>query len=166
MRGRARDRRLGGRFGLAPIGLAALGGALVLTRQAAYGASVTFDSIDTLAVAERLPEGREFRNYEGNAYAQSPPLYSLLLAAAALGVFEPIRVAGLPNSALFAATPLRRSSGSSAPRRDSSPPDAAVSRPDGSSFPPVHRSGIPNGSRCVGAVERNPPECLGTAFAA
>lgn len=90
-------------FTPALIGLAALGGALVLARQAAYGVSVSFDSINYLAVAEHLLEGRGFRNYDWSAYAQQPPLYPLLLVAASLGVFEPIRVAGLLNAALFAA---------------------------------------------------------------
>lgn len=125
MRGRARDRRRRGRFGLALLGLAALGGAL--------------DSIEYFAVAEHLPEGQGFRNDDLSAYAEQPPLYPLLLAAASLGVFEPIRVAQ---------------------------PDPPVPRPDTSPLPPVDRSGFPNGSRCVGAVERSPPECLGPAFAA
>ena len=96
----------GDRFGPALLALAALGGALVLARQAAYGVSVSFDSINYLAVAEHLLEGRGFRNYDWSAYAQQPPLYPLLLAAASLGAFEPIRVAGLLNAALFAATIL------------------------------------------------------------
>ena len=125
MRGGAGDRRRRGRFGPALLGLAALGGAL--------------DSINYLAVAEHLPEGRGFRNYDLSAYAEQPPLYPLLLAAASLGVFEPIPVAQ---------------------------PDPPVPRPDTSSLPPAHRSGLPNGSRCVGAVERSLPECLGPAFAA
>ena len=91
---------------MALLGLAALGGALVLARQAAYGVSVSFDSINYLAVAEHLLEGRWFRNYDWGAYAQQPPLYPILLAAASLGVFEPIRVAGVLNAALFAATIL------------------------------------------------------------
>lgn len=99
--GRRRDR-----FTPVLVGLAALGGALVLARQAAYGVSVSFDSINYLAVAEHLLEGRGFRNYDWSAYAQQPPLYPLLLAAASFGVFEPIRVAGLLNAALFAATIL------------------------------------------------------------
>ena len=97
---------LGDRFWPALIALAALGGALVLARQAAYGVSVSFDSINYLAVAEHLLEGRWFRNYDWGAYAQQPPLYPILLAAASLGVFEPIRVAGVLNAALFAATIL------------------------------------------------------------
>ena len=102
----ARRRWFRDRFTPALIGLAALGGALVLARQAAYGVSVSFDSINYFAVAEHLFEGRGFRNYDWSAYAQQPPLYPLLLAAASLGVFEPIQVAGVLNAALFAATIL------------------------------------------------------------
>lgn len=102
----ARHRWFRNRFTLALIALAALGGALVLARQATYGVSVSFDSINYLAVAERLLEGRGFRNYDWSPYAQQPPLYPLLLAAASLGVFEPIQVAGMLNAALFAATIL------------------------------------------------------------
>ena len=92
MRGGAGDRRRRGRFGPALLGLAALGGAL--------------DSINYLAVAEHLPEGRGFRKYDLSAYAEQPPLYPLLLAAASLGVFEPIRVAPIRR---FRARMLRRS---------------------------------------------------------
>lgn len=101
-----RDRLRRDRFRWALIGLAALGGALVLARQAAYGVSVSVDSINYLAVAEHLLEGRGFRNSDWGVYAHHPPLYPLLLAAASLGVFEPIRVAGLLNAGLFAATVL------------------------------------------------------------
>ena len=102
----ARHLWLRDRFTPALIALAALGGALALARQATYGVSVSFDSINYLAVAEHLFEGRGFRNYDWGTYAQQPPLYPLLLAAASLGVFEPIRVAGMLNAALFAATIL------------------------------------------------------------
>lgn len=94
------------RFTPVLIGLAALGGALVLARQAAYGVSVSFDSINYLAVAEHLLDGRGFLNYDWGAYAHHPPLYPLLLVTATLGVFEPIRAAGALNGVLFAATIL------------------------------------------------------------
>lgn len=94
------------RFTPVLIGLAVLGGALVLARQAAYGVSVSFDSINYLAATEHLLEGRGFRSYDWGAYAHHPPLYPLLLFTATLGVFEPIQVAGALNSALFAMTIL------------------------------------------------------------
>ena len=90
------------RFTLALMGLAVLGGALVLARQAAYGVSVSFDSINYLAATEHLLEGRGFRSYDWGAYAHHPPLYPLLLFTATLGVFEPIQTAGALNAVLFA----------------------------------------------------------------
>ena len=92
------------RFTPVLVGLSALGAALVLARFSTYGVAVSYDSINYLAVAGHLLAGNGFLNYDWSPYALHPPLYPLLLLAATLGVFEPVRIAGFLNAGLFAAT--------------------------------------------------------------
>ena len=93
-----------GRLTLLIAGTAALGVALVLAREAAFGVWLTGDSFDYIAVARSLLAGEGFTDHEADAFVYWPPGYPLLLAAASLGVFEPTRVAGPLNAALFGLT--------------------------------------------------------------
>lgn len=100
----ARPGILRDRFTPVLLGLSALGAALILARFSAYGVSLSYDSINYLAVARHLAAGNGFLNYDWGPYALHPPLYPLLLLAASLGFFEPAATAGFLNAALFAAT--------------------------------------------------------------
>lgn len=85
-----------------PLAAAALGAALVLARQAEYGVGLETDSLYYLAAARNLTEGEGLTHLDGSAYTGSwPPLYPLLLAAAGLGVFDPLRVAGPLGAVAF-----------------------------------------------------------------
>lgn len=92
------------RYTLLLAGLAALGAALVLARQATYGAALHDDSINYIAVARNLLEGEGFANYREGIYKLWPPLYPALLAAASLGVWDPMDIAGPLNAVLFGLT--------------------------------------------------------------
>ncbi len=83
---------------------AALGAALVLARQATYGAGLHWDSVNYVAVARNLLAGDGFRQYSGVPYASWPPLYPLLLAVFSVDVLDPLQVAGPVNAALFGIT--------------------------------------------------------------
>ena len=84
--------------------LAALGAALVLAREVAYGMILTWDSVNYIGVARNLLAGEGFTQFFGGHYRTSPPLYPALLAGASLGVFDPLAVAGPVNAALFGLT--------------------------------------------------------------
>ena len=84
--------------------IAALGAVLVLARGATYGAGLHYDSINYVAVARNLLAGEGFTNFSGSDYTLWPPLYPLLLAAASLGIFDPLDVAGPLNAAIFGLT--------------------------------------------------------------
>lgn len=87
------------------VGVSALAAMLVLARAHTYGAAVMGDSVQYLAVARSLLAGDGFANINGLwAYTLWPPLYPLLLAAATLGIFDPLEVAAPLNALLFAAT--------------------------------------------------------------
>lgn len=92
------------RYTLLLAGLAVLGAALVLARQATYGAALHDDSINYIAVARNLLEGEGFANYREGIYKQWAPLYPALLAAASLGVLDPMDIAGPLNAVFFGLT--------------------------------------------------------------
>ena len=81
--------------------LGALGAALVLAREINYGVGLTPDSVNYISVARSLLAGNGFIQFDGDIYHQWPPLYPLLLAAASLGIFDPLMIAGPLNAALF-----------------------------------------------------------------
>ena len=100
------------RLTLLIAGTAVLGVALVLAREATYGVWLPGrDSLQYIAAARNLLAGRGLTGYEGAAFTTWPPGYPLLLAAASLGVFEPVKVAGPLNAALFGYSRPRGSSG-------------------------------------------------------
>ena len=84
--------------------LAATGAGLVMARQITYGPATGPDSLVYLSIAENLLAGQGFTQYHGGAVGFWPPLYPLSLAAASLGLFTPLAVAGLLNAALFGLT--------------------------------------------------------------
>ena len=87
------------------IALAALAGAgLALARQATYGATLYYDSIIYVSVARNLLAGVGFADFLGEVYTTWPPLYPLALAAAGLGIAEPLTIVGPLNAAIFALT--------------------------------------------------------------
>ena len=87
------------------IALAALAGAaLALARQATYGATLYWDSINYVSVARNLLAGEGFESFLGVAYITWPPLYPLALAGASLGIADPLVIAGPLNAAIFALT--------------------------------------------------------------
>ena len=79
--------------------IAALGAALVLVRVLAHGPRMDGDSIFYIAAANNLLDGLGFATLEGQAYANRPPLFSALLAAAGLVSFAPLQAAGWVNAA-------------------------------------------------------------------
>ena len=97
----ALSRRRPDNFTLLLAVLGILGAALVLARQVNYGVGLTPDSVNYISVARSLLAGNGFIQFDGDIYHQWPPLYPLLLAAASLGVFDPLTVAGPLNAGLF-----------------------------------------------------------------
>ena len=94
-------RRRPDNFTLLLVILGALGAALVLARQVNYGVGLTADAVSYISVARSLLDGNGFIQFDGDIYHKWPPLYPLLLAAASLGIFDPLTVAGPLNAALF-----------------------------------------------------------------
>ena len=92
------------RFTLLMIAIAALGVALVLGRELAFGATLSPDSAHYIAAARNLLSGEGLLRIDGQPITAWPPLYRLLLAAASLGLFDPIAVAGPLNAVLFGLT--------------------------------------------------------------
>ena len=84
---------------LAALGI--LGAALVLARQVNYGVGLTADSVSYISVARSLLDGNGFIQFDGDIYHKWPPLYPLLLAAASLGIFDPLTAAGPLNAVIF-----------------------------------------------------------------
>ena len=76
-----------------------LAAATVLLRGETHGPALHWDGVNYLAVARNLLAGEGFRNFDGSPYALWPPLYPLALAAATLGIFDPLETA-LPLGAL------------------------------------------------------------------
>ncbi len=93
-----------GRFTLLLAGLAVLGTALILAREASYGVGLASDWAAYIATARNLLDGEWFVQIYGWPYLHWPPLYPALLAAASLGVFDPYNVAGPLNAAIFGLT--------------------------------------------------------------
>lgn len=84
--------------------IAALGAALVLAREATYGAALSQDSLSYFILARNLLEGEGYTNFRGLPHTVHPPLYPSLLAAAGLGILPPQAIAGPLNAALFGLT--------------------------------------------------------------
>ena len=84
--------------------LSALGVASVMTREITYGVALHWDSIQYIAGARNLLAGEGYSNIYGLPITLWPPLYSLLLATASLGAWDPLDVAGPVNAAVFGLT--------------------------------------------------------------
>jgi len=83
---------------------AALGIGLVLAREATYGASLSWDSLLYVAVAQNLLAGEGFVDPTGWPHTLWPPFYPLLLAGAGLGILPPHDIIGPLNAVMFGAT--------------------------------------------------------------
>ena len=84
--------------------LSALGVASVMAREITYGVVVHWDSIGYIAGARNLLAGEGYSDMSGSPVRGWPPLYSLLLATASLGTWDPLDVAGPVNAAVFGLT--------------------------------------------------------------
>ena len=84
--------------------LSALGIALVMAREITYGVTMDIDAIHYLAGARNLLAGEGYSDMSGSPVTGWPPLYSLLLATASLGAWDPLDVAGPVNAAVFGLT--------------------------------------------------------------
>ena len=84
--------------------LSALGVALVMAREITYGVALGHDAIYYLAGARNLLAGEGYSDISGRPITLWPPLYSLLLATASLGAWDPLDVAGPVNAAVFGLT--------------------------------------------------------------
>ena len=78
--------------------------ALVMVGEITYGVALSSDSIRYIATARNLLAGEGFSNISGSSLTWWPPLYPLLLAAASLGIWDPLDVAGPVNAAVFGLT--------------------------------------------------------------
>ena len=99
------------RFTLFLAALAIAGAGLVLAREAAWGVSLSWDSVQYVAAARNLlgdaplefvQVGGEHRDED--AYRLWPPFYPMLLAAGGLGAADPLDVAGPLNAIAFGLT--------------------------------------------------------------
>ena len=91
-------------FTLCLLALAGLGAALALARGLTHGPALHWDSVEYLGVARNLLAGDGFLHFDGSFYDLWPPLYPAALAAATLGVFDPLQVAGPLNALCFGLT--------------------------------------------------------------
>ena len=89
---------------LAIAAVALFGAALVLYRQSLYGASVSADSGQYIAMARNALAGHGFMSFDGRYPPEWPPLTSALYAVFSFGVLDPMAVAGPLNAAMFALT--------------------------------------------------------------
>lgn len=103
---RAALRRRPDGFALLLLGIALLGVALVLLREAAHGGVFHGDAVNYIAVARQLRDGDGFAGFLGQRYVSFPPLYPMLLAAAGFFAIDPHAVAGPLNAACFGLTVL------------------------------------------------------------
>ena len=94
------------RFALLLFGIALLGVALALLREAAHGGVFHGDAVNYIGVARRLQDGDGFAGFLGQRYGSFPPLYPMLLATAGFFVFDPHAVAGPLGAACFGLTVL------------------------------------------------------------
>lgn len=92
------------RFTLLIAVIAALGAALVLRSHLAFGVGLPPDSAHYIAAARSLLAGEGVLRFDGTPLTSFPPLYSMLLAAASLGMFDPLAVAGPLGAAIFGLT--------------------------------------------------------------
>ncbi len=90
-------------FTLLTIAIAALGIALVLGH-VTFGVVLGVDSAYYIHAARSLLAGEGLLRFDGLPYSLWPPLYPLLLAAASLGIFDPLDVAGPLNAVIFGLT--------------------------------------------------------------
>ena len=93
-----------GRRDALPAACGALGAALVLAREATYGAVLHWDSINYVGVARNLLAGEGLTEFGGDPLTAWPPLYPLLLAVPGLLGVDPLDAAGPLNAALFGLT--------------------------------------------------------------
>ena len=84
--------------------LSVLGIALVMAREITYGVALDYDGIQYIAGARNLLAGEGYSDIRGHPIEVWPPLYSLLLATASLGAWDPLDVAGPVNAAVFGLT--------------------------------------------------------------
>lgn len=84
--------------------LGALGVALTLAREINYGVGLNPDAVNYISVARSLLDGNGFTEFSGSNLRGWPPLYPLLLAAASIGIFDPLTVAGPLNAGLLGLT--------------------------------------------------------------
>ena len=84
--------------------LSALGIVSVMAREITYGVALHWDSIQYIAGARNLLAGEGYSDMSGSPMTSWPPLYSLLLATASLGAWDPLDVAGPVNAAVFGLT--------------------------------------------------------------
>ncbi len=100
--------RLGNdKFLLLLVGLALLGGLLILLREINYGAVVSWDSVTYMSTAENTAAGRWFITfYYGKPLINWPPMYPLLMAPIVLLGFDVHGSAGFVNAAAFTLTVL------------------------------------------------------------
>ena len=81
--------------------LSVLGIASVMAREITHGVGLESDSIQYIAGARNLLAGEGYSDISGRPVTWWPPLYSLLLATASLGAWDPLDVAGPVNAAVF-----------------------------------------------------------------
>lgn len=93
---------------LAIAAIALLGAGLALAREATYGVAFTWDSVNYLGAARELLTAGDFARAleEREPFTTWGPFYPMLLAAASLGAFDPLDVAGPLGAAVFALTIL------------------------------------------------------------
>ena len=89
--------------GLAAL-MGLLGAVVLLLHQSANGIVLIWDSAAYAHTAQTLLRGEGFMGLDYAPLVAWPPGYSLLLAIATLGVFDPVTVMGPLNVALFALT--------------------------------------------------------------
>ncbi len=88
------------RFTLTAAAVSALAGILVWDS----GVTLGHDSAFYVSYARSLLAGEGFLDYKGLPGVDWPPFYPLLLAAAGLGTFDPVDVAGPLNAVVFGLT--------------------------------------------------------------
>jgi len=91
-------------FTLLAAAIGGLGAAMVLGRVLIFGAMLFPDSAEYIAASRSLLRGESFLGVDGQPFTSWPPFYPLLLAAASLGIFDPIVVAGPLNAIIFGLT--------------------------------------------------------------
>lgn len=88
-------------YTLFAVSLAVLGTILVLFRQIPYGAGITGDAIAYISAAKTLLEENRFATWNGQIYADYPPLFPLLLALIDIFGYAPAESAGRLNAVVF-----------------------------------------------------------------